>query len=115
MMSAKPSMGICPGGEGVKGCACLGVSSLGPAQGLGSICGDKPHTQQDGAGWLRSAELHAQWGEKGTHHALAPRQNCGVPRMRRWGHVPFREDAYVGICILGRAVQAELFLHALHF
>lgn len=64
-MAAKHNTGICPRGRGTKGCVCSRVSSPGLARGLGSICGDEPHAQQDGEGWLRSAELHAWVGGRG--------------------------------------------------
>lgn len=69
-MAAKHDMGICARGRGTKGRVCSRVSSLGPARGLGSICGDEPRTRQDGEGRLRSAELHARVrgeGGRGRH------------------------------------------------
>jgi len=108
--AAKHSMGVCRRGRGMKGRACSRVSSLGPAQGLGSICRDEPCAWQDGEGSLCSAELRAQGGRGGCPPSA--------------GSVGYLWDAQAG-CVdgvtcpfempvwefaSGRAVQAELFL-----
>ena len=113
MMAAKHSTGVCPRGRGMKGRACSRVSSLGPAQGLGSICRDEPCARQDGEGWLRSAELRAQGGRGGRPPSAGSTADLWDAEAGCTDGVtcPF-EKMPVWEFASGRAVQAELFLFA---